>query len=177
MKTKNKSASTVAGAAVIAAMYAALTIAQQLILPGTASLTVQFRLSEAMTLLCIFTPCAVPGLTLGCLLANLFGSASAMPVDIVFGTLATLLSCIAVRMCGRFRVKGLPVVSAVMPALFNGVIIGLELEAFYISGGFEFTGFLTQAGFVALGELAVCFLAGLPLFRYLERKNISTAFS
>ncbi|MCQ2463021.1 MAG: QueT transporter family protein [Clostridia bacterium] len=173
MKNQSKSASTVAGAAVIAAMYAALTTAQQLILPGSASLTVQFRIAEALTLLCIFMPSAVPGLTVGCFIANIFCSASVIPVDIASGTLATLLSCLAVRFFGNIRIKGLPVLSAVMPALFNGVIIGLELEIFYIEGKFELTGFLMQAGCVALGELAVCLLAGLPFFKYLEKKKLT----
>ena len=167
MKKRSMSASRLAEAAVLAAMYAALTVLQQLILPGSASLTVQLRLSEAMTLLSVFMPSAVPGLTVGCLIANALGCA-AMPVDILFGTLGTLLSCLAVRLTGGIRFKGLPVVSAAMPALFNGLIIGAELELFYIEGSFEFIGFLWQFLCVAAGELIVCAAVGLPLFGTVE---------
>ena len=78
-------------AAVIAALYAALTAAQHLIAPGTASMAVQFRISEAMTMLAVLTPAAIPGLTLGCFLVN-FLFLEALPVDMILGSLATLLA-------------------------------------------------------------------------------------
>ena len=57
-------------AAVIAALYATLTTAQALLIPGSTSMAVQFRVAEAMTILAFFTPVAIPGLTVGCILAN-----------------------------------------------------------------------------------------------------------
>ena len=97
MKTSRKKASLyIAQAALIAAMYAALTLAQQLILPGTASMAVQYRVSEALMILCLFFEAAVPGLTLGCFLAN-FLFMSALPVDMIFGSVATLLAALCMR--------------------------------------------------------------------------------
>ena len=68
---KNKKVLFIAQTAGIAAMYAALTYAQNLLLPGTTSAAVQFRVSEALNVLALFTPAAIPGLTLGCVLSNL----------------------------------------------------------------------------------------------------------
>ena len=119
-------------AAVIAALYAALTVAQSLIAPGTASMAVQFRVSEAMTLLCCITPAAIPGLTLGCFLAN-FLFMDALPVDMILGSLATLLAGLAMYALRKVQWKKLPLLAALMPAIFNGIIIGLEIEIFFIS--------------------------------------------
>ena len=59
--------------------------------------------------------------------------------------------------------------AAIMPALFNGVIIGLEIEIFFIEGPFNFVSFLIQGGLVALGELGVCIVLGLPLAALVEK--------
>jgi uncharacterized membrane protein len=67
-------------AALIGAMYFALTHLQNLLLPGSASWTIQFRVSEALCVLAFFTPAAIPGLTIGCLLFNL-SFAGALPLD------------------------------------------------------------------------------------------------
>ena len=158
-------------AAVIAALYAALTVLQGVIAPGTASMAVQFRVSEAMTLLCCITPAAIPGLTLGCFLAN-FLFMEALPVDMILGSLATLLAGLAMYLLRNVQWKKLPLLAALMPAIFNGIIIGLEIEIFFIEGPFHFSSFLIQGGLVALGELAVCFTLGLLLYKALDRPQI-----
>ena len=158
-------------AAVIAALYAALTVLQGVIAPGTASMAVQFRVSEAMTLLCCITPAAIPGLTLGCFLAN-FLFMEALPVDMILGSLATLLAGLAMYLLRNIQWKKLPLLAALMPAIFNGVIIGLEIEIFFIDGPFHFASFLVQGGLVALGELVVCFTLGLLLYKALDRPQI-----
>lgn len=170
MKTK-KQVLWLTQAAVIAALYAALTVAQSLIAPGTASMAVQFRVSEAMTLLCCITPAAIPGLTLGCFLAN-FLFMDALPLDMLLGSLATLLAGLAMYLLRNIQWKKLPLLAALMPAIFNGVIIGLEIEIFFIDGPFHFTSFLVQGGLVALGELGVCFTLGLLLYKALDRPQI-----
>ncbi|HIR03255.1 MAG TPA: QueT transporter family protein [Candidatus Scatovicinus merdipullorum] len=170
--SKNKTALYLAQAAVIAALYTVLTYAQELFLPGTTSMAVQFRFSEALTMLALFTPAAIPGLTVGCALANLV-SLGALPIDMFFGSLATLLCAICMYRLRHIRIKGLPILAALMPALFNGVIIGLEIEIFFIAGTFHITSFLLQAGLVALGELGVCIVLGLPLTALLERTRLA----
>ena len=170
MKTK-KQVLWLTQAAVIAALYAALTVLQGVIAPGTASMAVQFRVSEAMTLLCCITPSAIPGLTLGCFLAN-FLFMDALPLDMLLGSLATLLAGLAMYLLRNIQWKKLPLLAALMPAIFNGVIIGLEIEIFFIDGPFHFTSFLVQGGLVALGELVVCFTLGLLLYKALDRPPI-----
>lgn len=155
--------------AVIAALYVALTYAQEVIFPNSTSMAVQFRLSEALTMLCIFTPSAIPGLTIGCIFANLV-SVGALPIDMVMGSFATFLACVCIYKLRNVRFKGIPVLAALMPAVFNGIIIGLEIEIFFIEGPFNFVSFLTQAGLVALGELVVCLTLGLALVKALKNK-------
>ena len=94
MNTKMNQTQFLALGAVIAAIYAVLTYLSAL--ANLAYGPFQFRFSEALTILPIFTPAAVPGLALGCLLSNIFSSMGA--ADMVFGTLATLLAAIATRM-------------------------------------------------------------------------------
>ncbi|MDD6146083.1 MAG: QueT transporter family protein [Oscillospiraceae bacterium] len=170
MNISKKTHSLVIGA-IIAALYVALTYAQEVLLPGTTSMAVQFRLSEALTVLCLFTPAAVPGLTVGCIVANLV-SVGALPVDMIMGSAATLLACLAMYWLRGVRLRGIPVLSLLMPALFNGLIIGAEIEIFFIGRPYHFLSFLTQAGLVALGELAVLFTAGLILFKVIEKKKL-----
>ena len=167
MKLKSKKAPLfLAQAALVAAMYAVLTLAQQLILPNTASMAVQYRLSEALMILCLFSKAAVPGLTLGCFLAN-FLFMQALPVDMVFGSAATAVCMWKLR---NVKVKNFPLLSFLMPAVFNGIIIGAEIEIFFVDGAFHFSSFLVQMLLVFLGELAVMFTAGIALFFPLRKK-------
>lgn len=160
----------IAVGAVIAALYVALTYAQEAIFPNSTSMAVQFRMSEALTMLCVFTPSAIPGLTIGCLLANVV-SMGALPIDMIMGTFATFLATVCMYKLRNVCLRGLPVLSALMPAIFNGIIIGLEIEIFFIEGPFNFVSFLTQAGLVALGEFVVLFTVGLLLAKTIKNKN------
>ncbi len=170
MNMSKKSHGVVFGG-VIAALYAALTLSQEALLPGTATMAFQFRLSEAITMLSVFTPYAIPGLTVGCFIAN-FMSLGTLPIDVVMGSLATFLAAVCSYKTRNICYKGLPVLSATMPAVFNGVIIGAEIEIFFIDGPFNFLSFMTQGGLVALGEAAVCFTLGLLLVSTLKNKKI-----
>ena len=139
-------------AALIAALYAALTLALYPISYGP----VQFRVSEALTLLPVFMPEAIPGLFVGCLLANLIGSATIW--DIVFGSLATLIAAVLTYATRRNRY-----IAAAWPVICNGVIVGLVLALTC-----ELPMALTMAE-VALGELAVVYTVGLILLAALGR--------
>lgn len=167
MKKQRKAYMLVEGA-MIAALYITLTVAQEMILPGTTSMAVQFRLSEVLTLLCLFTPSGIWGLTVGTLISNIT-SAGVLPVDTIFGTLATFIATLLVYKLKDVRFFSLPVLSALMPVIINGIIIGLELEIFLIEGAFHFSSFLLQGGLVALGEFGVCIILGLPFVKLLEK--------
>ena len=154
----------IALSALIAALYAVLTYAQNFILPGTATMAVQFRVSEALNVLALFTPAAIPGLTLGCVIANIYSIGSGLPLDMIFGSVATLGATTCMWLLRNVKTGKYPLPAMLMPAVWNGIIIGWEIEHFFIEGPFEWAGFLTQGGFVALGELAVMLTLGLILY-------------
>ena len=169
---KTKSTVYIVQAAVIAALYAALTILQNTLLPGTASMAVQFRVSEVLTILAIFTPAAIPGLTLGCVVSNLASIGQGLPLDMIFGSLATLGSVTCMYFLREVKVGKYPLLAMLMPAIWNGVIIGWEIEHFFIDGDFQFVGFLTQGGCVALGELGVMAVLGTALYFVIIKNNL-----
>jgi len=154
-----------AQAAVIAALYAGLALA----LPLYSSL--QFRVAEALTLLPVLTPAAIPGLAVGCLIANL-GSPFGL-IDIVFGTLASLLAALCAFWLRKLQYKRLPLLSALMPPLFNGLVIGAVIALMVTGtldfGAFTLTNMLVFGGQVALSELVICFALGLPLVVLLRK--------
>lgn len=166
---KTKSTMYIVQAAVIAALYAVLTILQNTLLPGSASMAVQFRVSEVLTILALYTPAAIPGLTIGCVIANISSLSTLGPYDLIFGSLASLVAALLMYLLRNKRILGLPVAAALMPALANGIIVGFEIE--FLEGGFHFLSFLLQGGLVALGELAVLFILGLPLSRLIESQK------
>ena len=168
---KTKSTVYIVQAAVIAALYATLTILQNTLLPGTASMAVQFRVAEVLTILAVFTPAAIPGLTVGCIIANISSLSVLGPYDMIFGSLASLLAAVLMHLLRNKRLFKLPVAAALMPALANGIIVGFEIEFFFVEGGFHFGDFLFQGGCVALGELGVLFVLGLPLARLIEKQG------
>lgn len=137
----------------IAALYAGLTV---LLAPISFS-AVQFRVSEALTLLPMISPAAIPGLGLGCLLSNLLAGAPWQ--DVVFGSLATLLAAVSTR-----QLRRLPWLAAFMPVLWNGLVVGATLSWLYPP-----MPFLATAGSVALGEAAVVYMLGLPLTELLKK--------
>lgn len=157
--------------AIIAALYAALTYAQEMLIPGSASAAIQFRVAEALTVLAFFTPAAIPGLTVGCVIANLLFM-GALPLDVILGSVATFLTAVCMYRLRNVCFGNIPVAGLLMPAVFNGIIIGLEIEIFFIEGPFNLTSFLIQSGCVALGELGVCFTLGVMLFKVIKNKKI-----
>ena len=171
-----KSTTYMVQAAVIAALYAVLTILQNTLLPGSASLPVQFRISEVLTILAIYTPAAIPGLTIGCMIANISSLSALGPYDMIFGTLASFLAVFMMYQLRNLRLFSMPILSALMPALANGIIVGLEIELFFIEGSFHISSFLIQGGLVAVGELAVLFVLGLPLAKLIEKQGLDKKF-
>ena len=137
-------------AAVIAALYAVLTHLQNVLLPGSTTWAIQMRLSEALCVLSFFTPAAIPGLTVGCLVFNITYAAARM------------------LLTRRVTVKGYPLLGMAMPALFNALLVGWELTV-YIGGGF-----FLNALYVALGELAVLLTFGTALYYAVKKRHLDT---
>lgn len=153
----------------IAAMYAALTMA----LTFSSFGVVQFRVAEMLTILPIFTPAAIPGLAIGCLVANLFGLLSGANLigvwDLVLGPLATLVAAFLTRALGSIRLKGLPVLATLPPVLFNAAAVGWELT--FVLFEFSWPLYGINALQVALGQFAACTICGLLLATALEKSG------
>ena len=155
----------IAAAVIVAAAYAALTVLLAPISYGP----VQFRVSEALTVLPFFMPCTVWGLWIGCILANLYTGTVA---DILFGSLATLLAALCTAWFGKRgnTVKN-RILGCLMPVLFNAFIVGAVLTwAYQIQ---EFADPIKSYGFnaltVGIGELGVLFLIGYTLLCQLPK--------
>jgi uncharacterized membrane protein len=151
--------------ALIAALYAALTYLQNLLIPGSASWAIQFRASEALCVLALFTPAAIPGLTVGCVLFNL-SFAGALPLDVPLGGLATFLAAAGMYGLRKVTLKGYPLSAMLLPALTNAILVGWELSV-YIGGGFW-----VNALYVAIGEAAVLLTLGTALFYALRARGL-----
>ncbi len=151
--------------AILAALYALLTHMQNLLLPGSATWAIQLRLSEALCVLAFFTPAGALGLSIGCLMFNLTFSA-ALPLDFLLGTLATCLAARCMWLTRKLQIFHLPLLGLCMPALFNGLLVGLELTL-YIGGSFWL-----NAAYVAAGELAVLLTLGSGLYLYLKKRKL-----
>lgn len=166
-----KSTLFVVQGAAIAALYVLLTYAQEALLPGTTSAAIQFRVSEVLMVLALFTPAAIGGLTAGCVLANIV-SVGVLPLDMILGSLATLLAAILMYKLRDIKLFKVPLLSLIMPALFNGIIIGAEIAIFYVDGGFTMLAFITQGALVAIGELGVLFVLGIPFYFAVQKTNV-----
>lgn len=163
---KNQITALVSGA-MIAALYAAATYASAAL--GIAYGQIQFRFSEALTVLSVFTPAAIPGLTIGCILGNLSSPYGIW--DIAFGSLATLLAAVSARKLRKVTVKGLPLFSIIMPVIFNALIVGTEITLLMPAGEASLSAFFIAAVEVGVGELVICLLGGIPLFYALKRSK------
>ena len=151
--------------AMIAALYVALTHLQNILFPGSASMAVQFRASEVLCVLSLFTPAAIWGSTLGCLLFNIT-FAQALPLDFLIGSLATFLATLCMWKTRSITVKGYPLLGLAMPALWNGLLVGWELTV-YVGGGFSLNALL-----VAVGELVVLYTLGSALYYAIKLRRL-----
>ena len=151
--------------AAIAAVYVVLC----LVLAPFSYGAVQVRVAEALCLLPVFGAEYIVGVTLGCFLANLFGSTI---LDVIFGTLATLLACLVTYRLRNVRIKGLAIPASLPPVLFNAVIVGIEITVFFT----DFTAMstpvwllcLTNGISVGIGEIISCTVLGVALVRLIE---------
>ena len=166
MKNTSRTTRIITQAAVIAALNTVLTYAQYLLWPESTSMAIQVRISEAMLVLAFFTPAAVPGLTIGCLLFNLT-YAGTLPLDWLVGTLATFLAAQGMWMTRKITVKGYPLVGLLLPALTNGLLVGWELTYYIGEASFWY-----NALFVALGELIALLVVGTILFYALKSRKL-----
>ena len=162
MNMKNLSVRRLVRCAVIAAVYVVVC----LVLAPFSYGAVQVRVAEALCLLPVFGAEYIVGVTLGCFLANLLGSTV---VDVVFGTLATLLGCLVTYKLRDIRVKGLAIPASLPPVVFNMIIVGAFEITFFFSDGAP-TAMLAvfNAVTVGIGELISCTILGVALVKLIE---------
>lgn len=142
--------------AMIAAVYSSLTLLLKPIGFGP----VQFRIAEALTVLPAVLPSSVPGLFIGCILANWLGGLGT--IDIVLGSLATLLAAVCTRLLRKHRfLYPLP------PVLFNAAIVGSYVYILYDQ---TYPMFLTML-FIGFSELIICYGIGLPLIAFIDKNS------
>ena len=156
MKNRKYSVRKLCACAIVAALYAAVTI---LTAPFSYGL-IQFRLSEALVVLCAISPQLGIGITLGCFLANLFSTVTAL--DMIVGTAATALACFFTAKCSKPWQAILPNI------LFNTVLVGGML-GFVLMPDKLPLGFLICGAQVAIGEVAVMTALGIPLYLFAKR--------
>ena len=181
MRALDKPTSYVARAGMIAAAYASLTVISLLFLQGLAWGPIQLRVSEALTVLAVLTPAAIPGLTIGCLLANLLGIAltgsGVMGLfDVVFGSLATLVAALLTyRLAKMAPFKKLiinDIVALVPPIIVNAIIVGTYLTFLLTEGAIRVTMIIVNVVYVGLSEMAVVYFIGLPLLVVLRKAGL-----
>jgi uncharacterized membrane protein len=143
-------------AAVIAAIYAVLTFVLMPISYGF----MQIRVSEALTILPFFTPAAIPGLFIGCLVANILGPNGIL--DIVLGSSASLIAAVL-----SYLLRKKPLLVPMPPVIVNALVIGPMLKYVYALP----IPLIACILWVALGQLIACYGIGYPLLSYLKKYN------
>ena len=152
---KNKKALFITQAAVIAALYVVLVVVFNYISFGP----IQFRVAEALTILPYFTPAAIPGLFIGCILANVIGGAVVW--DIIFGSIATLIGAVFTYLL-RKKSKFL---APLPPVLANTIIVPWVLK--YAYGAEEMVWFMAVT--IGIGEILACYVLGMILLFALNK--------
>ena len=146
----------IAAAAVIAALYTALT----LVLSPISYNVMQLRFSEGMSVLALYTPAAVPGLFVGCFMANILGPGGI--TDALFGSIATLIGCLGIR-----ALKKEPWLALCTVVISNAVIVGLELRYVF---SLEMSPAVCMM-WIALGEAVSVYLPAVLLKPWLDRHH------
>lgn len=178
-------AERIARIGVIAAVYAACTLVAILFLGGLAWGPIQFRISEAITVLALFTPEAIPGLTLGCIVANaanivLGGTGTLGLLDVCFGSFATFLGA-----AFTWRMRKRPALALLGPVIANALVVPAYLPVMLAGLGFytiPFTSISLEGSYplmylfglvtTGIGEAVVLYVLGLPLARALGKSSL-----
>lgn len=162
-----KTVGSIVKAAMIAAIYAVLTLAVSPIGYGS----IQFRISEVMILFAAVTPAAIPGLTIGCAIANLgspFGIA-----DIILGSTASLLAALFAYITRNIRIKNIPWLSPLGAVVCNGLIVSVSIM---LASGSDFVYWLSVIE-ISVCEFIPCYILGIPLWMALEKSGFNRILS
>lgn len=173
---KKISPKALARSGMIAALYTVISVA---LLPMSFG-AVQVRVAEALTLLPVLTPLAIPGVTLGCIITNAYGVAAGANIlgaaDIFIGSSATLIAALLTYALRNLRTKGLPILASLPPVIVNAVIIGAELSFAETNSLFSPL-FFINALQVGMGQFISCTILGTALIWAIERAGLKERFS
>ena len=157
---------------VIAALYVVLTLISYAF--GLANGAIQVRISEALTILPAFTPAAIPGLFVGCILSNIL--TGCMPLDVLFGSIATLLGAIGTYfLCGKAKAGAQPGPVKTFLAPLPPIIANTLIVPFVLAYVYQFEGSIPYFMLtVGAGEVISCGVLGILLLKVLQkyRKHI-----
>ena len=150
---------------IIAALYVVLTLPMAQFAFGP----IQFRLAEVLTVLPAFAAGYIPGVSLGCFLANLLNPNSLGPVDIIGGTIATVLAGIFTRILGKKN----KILGIIPPVVFNGLIVGGYLPFLLVDEGSEVKAAAVGLSMfeVAASEAVLLVIVGIPFILLLEKNS------
>ena len=150
---------------IIAALYVVLTLPMAQFAFGP----IQFRLAEVLTVLPAFAAGYIPGISLGCFLANLLNPNNLGPVDIIGGTVATILAGIFTRILGKKN----KILGIIPPVLFNGLIVGGYLPFLLLDEGSEVTAAAVGLSMfeVAASEAVLLVIIGIPFILLIEKNS------
>ncbi len=157
---KNQKTRFVTQAGVIAALYTALTYLSAVM--GLSSGAIQCRFSEALCILPVFTPAAIPGLFVGCIISNTI--AGAVVFDVLFGSLATLIGAVFSRIV--YKKTGNAFLSLLMPVVSNTLILPWVIKIAY--GSTDAVPYIMLT--VCIGEIISCVVLGMLLFKFLKNR-------
>jgi len=149
----NKNVTYLVKAGLIAALYVVLV----LVFSFSSFGPIQFRIAEALTILPFFTSAAIPGVFIGCLIANILGGAVIW--DIIFGSLATLLAAYL-----SYKLRKNEWLVPIPPIVINSVVVGIMLKYAYGFGD----GLLALMGSVFVGQFVAVYILGMVLLKALK---------
>lgn len=162
MNTNRKKIEYISYSAIIAALYVALSWISNIL--GLASYAVQLRLSEALCALTFFTPSAIPGMFIGCIISNL--TMSAQPIDVIFGSLATLIGAyLGSKIKNKYLVP-LPTVVA------NAIVVPFVVLFCYTNGVKNLSSYLVIFATVTIGEVLSAYVLGIILLVAIDKRKI-----
>ena len=159
---RNKRIRRLVRSAVIACLYTVTCLVTSQFSFGP----VQVRLSESLTMLSVFSPDAIIGVTVGCFLSNMLASA---PIDMIVGTAATLISALLTYWLRNARTKKLVLIPSIPPVTINAVVIGIEVSFLYFPRETVSSVLLMNILSVGLGQLISCSILGVLLVYIIER--------
>ncbi|AWZ49197.1 QueT transporter family protein [Hathewaya limosa] len=162
IKSNSFGAKKIALVAILAAIYSVLTLALSFLSYGP----IQFRLAEGLTVLPYFSPYAVWGLFIGCILSNII-SPMGIP-DLIFGSLATLIGAIITYYIGKSNLKHKKLLAPLPAVIINAVIIGIMIKILYVKDVPLYLNML----YVGIGQLLCCYGLGFPLINIIEKNSV-----